>query len=124
MVATHSPDPVNLLAGPGTAAQQAARPRQYANHQAGGYQPTAPVWATGATAGTPGGFTPAPSYIPEDVQAMTDRGVTATPATAWTTGQRVITYDGKPCSWNGSAWVSGQATVAAKKSGGTTTNEE
>lgn len=119
MAATHSPDPVVLLAGAGTAATQAARPRQYANLQGGGWQSTPPVWATGATAGTPGGFTPAPCYVPEDVAAMTERGVTPTPATAWTTGQRVLTYDGKPCSWNGSAWVSGQAT--ARKSNGTTT---
>src|SRR5262245_17614925 len=40
---------------------------------------------TGATAGTPGIYTPAGAQAPLSVAALT--GVTAVPATAWTTGQ-------------------------------------
>jgi len=66
--------------------------------------------ATGATAGTPGTFTPGGSTPPADVAGMT--GLTANPTTAWTTGQYVQT--GTPggagqAYWDGSAWVQGQA---------------
>ena len=72
-----------------------------------GWTPAAPP-ATGATAGTPGTFTPAGSAIPANLAAMT--GVIATPATAWTTGQSVVLGDASHASWNGTAWVAGPAT--------------
>lgn len=65
------------------------------------------VAATGATAGTPGAFTPTNSYGPEAVAGLT--GITASPNTAWTTGQYVRTRDGSTAHWSGSAWVAGPA---------------
>lgn len=68
------------------------------------------VPATGATAGTPGSFTPPGSTPPASVAAMT--GITASPATAWTTGQYVQTGTagaaGEAC-WTGTGWVGGKA---------------
>lgn len=63
--------------------------------------------STGATAGSPGSFTPANSFRPETIDDMT--GITATPATAWTAGQFVMMQDGNPAYWNGTAWVAGIA---------------
>ena len=63
--------------------------------------------ATGATAGTPGTFTPAGALTPSNNAAMT--GLTATPATAWTSGQYVATGDAQHQHWNGTAWVVGNA---------------
>lgn len=62
---------------------------------------------TGATAGTPGSFTPAGAQAPLSVAALT--GVTALPATAWTTGQHVVLRDGNTAHWTGTAWVAGKA---------------
>ncbi|MFF4244304.1 hypothetical protein ACFYY2_07490 [Streptomyces sp. NPDC001822] len=64
--------------------------------------------ATGATAGTPGTFTPSGSATPENLGAMV--GVIASPATAWTTGQHVVLGDASKAFWTGSAWAAGQAT--------------
>jgi hypothetical protein len=78
-----------------------------------GYPPTP---ATGATAGTPGTWTPAGSTPPATVAALiagTPNVVVASPATAWTVGQYVQTQAvGAPgqAHWSGSAWVSGPAT--------------
>jgi hypothetical protein len=63
--------------------------------------------ATGATAGTPGTFTPSGSYTPYALADLT--GVTASPGTAWTTGQRVVLGNGTNAYWNGTAWVAGTA---------------
>ncbi|MFF4510592.1 phage tail tube protein [Streptomyces mirabilis] len=63
--------------------------------------------ATGATAGTPGSFTPADSVAPANLAAMAS--VIATPSSAWTTGQHVVLGDASKAYWDGSAWVSGQA---------------
>lgn len=68
--------------------------------------PTAPE-ATGATAGTPGAFSPAGAFRPETLADMT--GVTASPATAWTTGQYVMLQDGSFVHWTGTAWAAGKA---------------
>jgi hypothetical protein len=74
------------------------------------------VFATGATAGTPGTWTPGGSTAPASVAALTagtPNTVTATPATAWTTGQYVQTETagtGGRAHWSGSAWVAGAAT--------------
>jgi len=66
-----------------------------------------PVTATGATAGTPGAFTPAGATTPSNLAGMS--GVTASPTTAWTTGQYVQTGDAVHCFWNGTAWMTGNA---------------
>jgi hypothetical protein len=66
--------------------------------------------ATGATAGTPGTFTPGGSTAPANVAGMT--GLTASPATAWTTGQYVQTGTAGAAGqahWSGSAWAAGMA---------------
>jgi hypothetical protein len=64
----------------------------------------APGVATGAAAGNPGTFTPPGSVKPLTSEMST---VTASPATAWTTGQHVITRDGDDVYWDGAAWVAG-----------------
>lgn len=64
--------------------------------------------ATGATAGTPGTFTPAGNTGKVNNLAQLS-GVTASPATAWTTAQRVLLNDGTEAYWNGTAWVAGRA---------------
>lgn len=60
--------------------------------------------ATTATAGIPGTFD---GRRPADLAGMT--GITASPATAWTTGQHVIVGDGSKVSWDGTAWEAGAA---------------
>jgi hypothetical protein len=64
--------------------------------------------STGATAGSPGTFTPPGSERPANLAGMT--GITATPATAWTVGQYVATQTAD-VHWSGTAWVAGRATV-------------
>jgi hypothetical protein len=86
----------------------------------------APIWggagtdnvpnATGATAGTPGTWTPAGSDPPADAAQASQWGVVASPATAWTTTQYVQgSTAGAPgeMTWTGSAWVGGRAPLAA-----------
>jgi hypothetical protein len=64
------------------------------------------VLATGAGPGTGNGtFTPTNATPPANFAALT--GVTASPATAWTTGQRIVLADGSLAHWNGTAWVVG-----------------
>jgi hypothetical protein len=64
--------------------------------------------ATGATAGNPGTFTPPGSDPPANLAAMA--GITASPGTAWTTGQHVILGDSSHAHWDGTApWVTGNA---------------
>ncbi|MFE4451420.1 hypothetical protein [Streptomyces sp. NPDC056796] len=63
--------------------------------------------ATGATAGTPGTFTPAGSNVPYGITDL--GGVTASPATAWTTGQYVALGDGTRAFWDGDSFEAGQA---------------
>lgn len=60
--------------------------------------------ATTATAGSPGVFN---GRRPMSLSGMS--GVTASPATAWTTGQHVILGDGTLAHWSSSAWVAGKA---------------
>lgn len=109
MPSTFSPDPNHLGTGAGTAAQQTARPPQRADHENGGWD--AP--STGATAGAPGTWTPAGSAPPRSLAETA--GVTASPATAWTTGQHVVLSDedDSHVSWNGTAWVAGNGTGVA-----------
>jgi hypothetical protein len=76
--------------------------------------PAAP--ATGATSGAPGAFTPTGSIPPAtvaDLIADVPNAVTASPVTAWTTGQYVQTATaGAPgeAHWDGADWVAGRAT--------------
>jgi hypothetical protein len=70
--------------------------------------------ATGGTAGTPGTWTPGGSTPPASVSALQGAAppITASPGTAWTTGQYVQTLTaGIPgqAHWSGSAWVAGVA---------------
>jgi hypothetical protein len=73
------------------------------------------VHSTGATAGTPGSWTPAGSAPPSSVAnliAGTPNVVTASPATAWTTGQYVQTGTAGTAGqahWSSTAWVAGVA---------------
>lgn len=63
------------------------------------------VPATTATAGIPATLTPSNSYPPENFASIT--GLTASPLSAWTTGQYVRLGDGSQAHWNGTAWVTG-----------------
>lgn len=65
--------------------------------------------ATSAVAGAPGSFEPAGSTIPSDLAALQASSITASPATAWTTGQYVDLGDASDAHWNGTAWVAGIA---------------
>jgi hypothetical protein len=65
------------------------------------------VAATGAVAGAPGYYTPSGANVPANLAALST--VTASPATAWTTGQYVITADLLAAHWTGSAWAAGKA---------------
>lgn len=70
------------------------------------------VHSTGATAGTPGAWTPPGSTPPATVAALiagTPNAVVANPATVWTTGQRVVCGDAATAHWSGAAWVAGVA---------------
>jgi hypothetical protein len=66
-------------------------------------QPT----ATGAVAGTPGTYTPSGASAPANLAATST--VTASPTTAWTTGQYVVLGDTSHAHWNATAWVTGNA---------------
>lgn len=66
------------------------------------------VLATGASPGTGSGtYTPAGASPPANFAALST--VTASPATAWTSGQRILLADGTTAYWNGTAWVAGTA---------------
>jgi hypothetical protein len=66
--------------------------------------------ATGATAGTPGSFTPTGADPPANLAALNAAGITASPGTAWTTGQHVVLGDATHAHWDGTApWVTGNA---------------
>jgi hypothetical protein len=73
------------------------------------------VPATGGVAAT-GASTPANSYFPANLADLIagDAGphgvdVVASPASAWTTGQRIVLRDGSTAHWSGTAWESGPA---------------
>lgn len=99
--ATHSPDPANI----GTGAGQA-------DLDNGGYKPPV-VAATGATAGTPGTWTPSGATPAPNLAGMSS--IAPSPSTAWTVGQRVVMGDSNATYWNGTAWTAGQAPVAQAK---------
>ena len=62
---------------------------------------------TGATAGIPGVWTPTDAYAASTLAEMS--GITASPSTAWTTGQYMLLDDGSKAHWNGTAWAAGPA---------------
>jgi len=67
-------------------------------------------FSTGATAGAPGSWTPGGSTPPANATDATSKSVTATPATAWTTGQYVqgsTAGTAGQMHWSGTAWVAG-----------------
>lgn len=69
------------------------------------------VPATGATAGTPGTWTPSGSTPSADAADAIADGIVATPATPWTTGQYVqgsIAGASGEMHWDGSTWVAGR----------------
>jgi hypothetical protein len=72
-----------------------------------GAAPAEVIEPTGATAGSPGTFTPAGATPPADLADMA--GIVASPTTAWTTGQRVVLGDATTAHWNGTTWVAGAA---------------
>lgn len=61
--------------------------------------------ATGATAGTPGTYTPANSYGPATFATI--GALTASPNTNWTTGQYIVLRDGTFANWTGTVWAAG-----------------
>ena len=76
----------------------------------------ADVAATGATAGTPGTWTPAgANVIPASASAATSAGIVASPATAWTVDQYMQGTTAGAAGqmyWNGTAWAGGKAPAA------------
>jgi hypothetical protein len=68
------------------------------------------VAATGATAGNPGTFQPVGATPPANLAALA--GVTASPTTAWATGEHVVLGDASSAHWDGAAWAAGNAAVA------------
>lgn len=65
--------------------------------------------ATTGTAGVPGTWGPTDTYPPFDLAALKAGSVTASPTTAWTTGQYVTLGDGTFAHWDATAWVAGKA---------------
>lgn len=65
------------------------------------------VVATGATAGTPGTFTPEGAVPAANLAGLAT--VIASPLTAWTTGQRVVLGDNTAAYWDGDSWNAGSA---------------
>lgn len=70
--------------------------------------PSGPA-ATDATSGTPGTWGPVDSYPPETFADLTASGITASPTTAWVSGEYVVLGDGSEAHWDGTAWVAGRA---------------
>ena len=66
------------------------------------------VVATGATAGTPGSFTPSGATVPADLAELQSGSVVANPNSAWTTGQSVNLGTGS-AHWDGTGYVAGAA---------------
>lgn len=70
-----------------------------------GRKPATVITAVGAVAGIPGHYTPTGAANPANLAALS--GVTASPTTAWTTGQYVNTADGLKANWTSTAWALG-----------------
>lgn len=70
---------------------------------------TADIVPTGATAGTPGAFTPAGANLPDTLADLQASAIVASPATAWTTGQFVVLGDSSHAYWDSNSWEAGEA---------------
>lgn len=70
--------------------------------------PGSPVVATGATAGTPGSFSPSGATVPADLTTLQGMGALGQ-TTAWTTGQHVVLGDASQAHWDGDSWATGAA---------------
>jgi len=89
------------------------------------------VAATAANAGAPGSWQPVGATPPANVADLmagvpnpvtaNDAAGTPSGATAWTTGQHVVTGDASTAYWNGTAWVAGQAAVAGAQAAAAST---
>jgi hypothetical protein len=64
--------------------------------------------ATTATAGSPGEFTPTDSYPPGSFSALQADPLTASPTSAWTSGQYIVLGDNTNAYWTGTAWAAGK----------------
>lgn len=65
--------------------------------------------ATGLTAGIPGTTTPSGTYAASSLADLLANPQTASPLTAWTTGQYVELLDASQAHWNATTWVAGPA---------------
>lgn len=64
--------------------------------------------STSGIAGIPGTYGPTDSYARTSFADLTvSPTLTASPGTAWTTGQYILLGDGTKAHWNGTIWVSG-----------------
>lgn len=113
--------PVNLAGSPALTGQAAWVTGQYVTYRNGttygtwngtawaSYTPpapaTPPALATGATAGSPGTWTPGGSVAP----ATIPQAPAPTPTTAWTIGQHNYLNGGQQVYWNGTVWLKGKA---------------
>lgn len=59
---------------------------------------------TGATAGTPGSFTPGAAKVPNSLSELKALGAVGQTG-AWTGAQYVLLGDGVHANWNGTTWV-------------------
>jgi hypothetical protein len=75
--------------------------------------------ATGATAGSPGTWTPSGTDVPTNLAQVIADAILPTPTTAWTNGQHVITADTTHVHWDGLAWVTGNSALATGATAGT-----
>ena len=74
------------------------------------------VDATGATAGSPGSFTPSGATPAADLAGLS--ACTASPTTAWTEGQHVVLGDASHAYWDGTTWLAGDAPAGGVTRGG------
>ena len=65
--------------------------------------------ATGATAGSPGAFTPTGANLPADLAALVALDPTPDPDTLWTTGDYVVLGDTSHAYWDSSEWLEGES---------------
>lgn len=75
--------------------------------------------ATGATAGSPGTWTPPGTDVPLNLAQVIADAIVASPQTAWTNGQRVVTSSGAAVHWDGEAWIAGNSALATGATAGT-----
>lgn len=113
--------PYNVVLGSGSTPAKLLTPITSGDHLHVQYTTVAPptpscdcaasgTRSTGGTAGTPGVYTPVDSYARTTFADLTVAPtLTASPTTAWTTGQHIILGDGSHAHWSGTAWVAGSA---------------